>query len=303
VSCENINYRKTKSGLLYKIFPGKGKDSLVKVGQMAKFNFVYKFNDSVIYDSHGKMPGYAKVEEMLQGTYDLREIIPLMKEGDSAVTVQMADTLMKFGAQLPPDTKKGDRFITTMRIVKVFPSDSIGLADVRIEEEKDMPRRMKEQEERMAKMMKEQEEMQKKKMEEWKKSGQVAKELKAMEDYLASKKITARKTGEGTYVNIVQQGTGPAAALNKYVTVKYTGRSLEKDSVFQSNTYSLTIGKDAVIQGWTDGLQLFNKGGKGTLYIPGFLAYGEGEGPAGKPFAPLIFDIEILEVLDKAPGQ
>ena len=59
-----------------------------------------------------------------------------------------------------------------------------------------------------------------------------------------------------------------------------------------------------LIRGWNEGLVLFKKGGKGTLYIPGFLAYGaDPNGPARKPFAPLIFDVEILEVSDKPISQ
>ena len=61
VACKNVNYKKTKSGLLYKIFPGKGKDSLIKTGAIVKFNYAIKFNDSVMYDSHGKMPGFVQV--------------------------------------------------------------------------------------------------------------------------------------------------------------------------------------------------------------------------------------------------
>ena len=49
-------------------------------------------------------------------------------------------------------------------------------------------------------------------------------------------------------------------------------------------------------EGWHDGIPLFNKGGKGILYIPGSLAYGQ-DGPAG-PCATLVFDVEILNVSD-----
>src|SRR4030095_8961240 len=133
-----------------------------------------------------------------------------------------------------------------------------------------------------------------KEIEDSEKSGEAAKELKEMESWLAANKIKAQKTGKGTYVVIQEQGTGPAAELGKYVNVKYTGKILAKDSVFQSNSYAFKLGT-TVIHGWTEGLQLFKQGGKGTLYIPGFLAYGSNPGPAGKPFAPLIFDVAILQ--------
>jgi FKBP-type peptidyl-prolyl cis-trans isomerase len=304
-ACQNINYKRTKSGLLYKIFPASGKDSLIKTGSVVKFNYAVKYNDSSLFDSHGKMPGFIRIQTLDKPSYDFQEIMPMLKKGDSAVIVQMVDTLMKLGAQqLPPNAKKGDRVVFTLKINEVFLVDSIARIDYNKEMEKDKPRAMKDQEEQMAKIRKQQEEMQKKKMEEWEKSGEIAKEFKEMEAYLAAKKISAQKTGKGTYVHIDQQGTGPAVEAGKYISVKYAGKFLDTDSVFEASTYSFTIVKDQVIEGWTEGLQLFKQGGKGTLYIPGFLAYYDsGGGPGKKPFTPLKFDVEILSVSDKAPGQ
>jgi FKBP-type peptidyl-prolyl cis-trans isomerase FkpA len=164
----------------------------------------------------------------------------------------------------------------------------------------------------MAKMQKEQEEQRVKEEEELEKSGEIAKELKEMESWLASKNIKAQKTGKGTYVYIQEQGTGPAAENNKYVNVKYSGKILETDSVFQSNSYAFQLGKGAAIRGWDEGLLLFKKGGKGTLFVPGFLAYGKNppQGSPFKPFESLKFDIELLDVSDtpiqqqqRQPGQ
>jgi FKBP-type peptidyl-prolyl cis-trans isomerase FkpA len=305
VACNKISYRKTKSGLVYKIFPSGSNDSLLKDGQIVKFNYSMKFNDSLLYTSYGKLPAYQRVQPMEKPPYNLLEILTLMKKGDSAVTVQMVDTLMKRGEQLPPNAKKGDRITTTVRIINVFPSDSIAMKDYNIEAEKDRPRQMKEQEEQMAKMQKERKEQQAKEEIELQKSGEIAKELQAMETYLAGKKINAQKTGKGTYVYIQQQGTGPIADSGKYVNVKYTGKHLDTDSTFQSNSYAFQLGVGGVIQGWDEGLKLFKQGGKGTLYVPGFLSYGKNP-PTGspfKPFEPLKFDIELLEVSDKPIAQ
>ena len=66
--------------------------------------------------------------------------------------------------------------------------------------------------------------------------------------------------------------------------------------------FKLIIGSHQVIQGWDEGLRFFKKGGRGTLYVPGFLAYGPQPGPGGKPFEALEFDIELVDVTD-APAQ
>lgn len=304
VACNKVDYKKAKSGLLYKIYPGKGKDSLIRDQQFVKFQMVAKLDDSVLYSSYGKMPGYAKVMTDRGAAYSLLEILPLMRKGDSAVTVQLVDSLMKQGVQLPPAAKKGDRITTTFRIVEVFQTDSVAMADYNLEMEKDRPRQMKEQEAEMAKMEKQRQEDMIKDDMELEKSGEIAKELQAMEAYLKSKNINAQKTGKGTYVLISQQGTGPIAENGKYVNVKYTGKLLVTDSVFQSNSYAFQLGKGNAIRGWDEGLLLFKQGGKGTLYIPGFLCYGKNPPPGSpfKPFEPLKFDIELLEVSD-APIQ
>lgn len=301
--CKNVNYKKTKSGLVYKIFPGPGKDSLIKTGNVVKLHYSVKYNDSVIYDSHDKMPGFLAVQSFDKPTYDFQEILTLLKKGDSAVVIQLADTLMRMGnQQLPPTAKKGDRLIFSFRVKDVFTSDSLARIDYNLEAEKDRPRAEKEQAEQLAKRRKQAEEEQNQKLKEWEKSGEISKEFKDMDTYLAAKNISAQKIGRGVYVKVDQPGTGAPAADGKWVNVKYTGRFLETDSVFESSTYGFILGQSAVIMGWDDGLKAFKEGGKGTLYVPGFMAYGDAGGPGRKPFSALIFDIELLTVADQAPS-
>ena len=66
--------------------------------------------------------------------------------------------------------------------------------------------------------------------------------------------------------------------------------------MFQANSYVFPLGQGQVVQGWDDGLTLFNEGGKGTLFIPGYLAYGKRPGPGGKPNEALIFEVEMTNV-------
>ena len=123
VACDQVSYKKTKSGLAYKVFPGSGKDSLIKLGQVVKFHYTVKYNDSVIdrFNSYGKLPGYVKAQSFEKPTYDFMEVLTQLKKGDSVVTVQMADTLMKIQSPiLPPNAKKGDRVTMTIKIIDVF---------------------------------------------------------------------------------------------------------------------------------------------------------------------------------------
>ena len=101
------------------------------------------------------------------------------------------------------------------------------------------------------------------------------------------------------YVTVVE-GTGAAPTATDFVTVHYTGRLLD-GTVFDS---SIERGEptafplQAVIKGWTEGLQLMKEGGKTVFYIPSDLAYGEMGTPGGPigPNADLLFEVELIQV-------
>ncbi|HET6767480.1 MAG TPA: FKBP-type peptidyl-prolyl cis-trans isomerase [Chitinophagaceae bacterium] len=285
VSC-GTDYKKTKSGLVYKIFPGDSKDSVAKSKNVLKFNFIRKINDSLLYTTYGKMPAYQVYTEDPGTSYSPLEVLFMMKKGDSAIVVESFDTLIKKGMQAQiPYGKKGDQIKTYIKIIEIFRSDSIVEADYKAEVEKDKPRREQEAKD-----------MQAKQVEELKKSGEIEKEEKEIEAYLAARKITTVKAPAGTYVFVKEKGNGQPAVNGKFITAKYAGRFLATDSLFEANEYIFELGKAEVIKGWDDGFTLFNEGGKGTLFVPGYLAYGKGAGPGGKPFESLVFDIEVLNV-------
>jgi FKBP-type peptidyl-prolyl cis-trans isomerase len=296
VSCDNnMGFKKTKSGLMYKIVVA-GKDSLPKVGEILKINYTQKINDSLLRSSYNRMPAYAPVppvSEMNNSNYDPTEIFNMLRKGDSVVVVQLVDTLLKKmppGA-MPPFMKKGDKLVLTLKVEDVFKTDSIAQLDqVKYSAKEEAAR---------AEDMKKMQAMREKEMNE-----DLLTQTKTLEEWLAKKGIKAQKTGKGTYVEIKDAGTGTPITNGVTATVKYIGKKISNDSTFDSNSepgrppFSLQVGTGQVIKGWDEGLLLFKKGGKGTLYIPGALAYGRNPGP-GSPFGPneaLKFDIEIVDV-------
>lgn len=285
VSC-GTDYKKTKTGLVYKIFPGDRKDSLAKGKNVIKFNFLRKINDSLLYTTYGKMPAYQVYTEDPGISYSPLEVLFMMKKGDSAIVVESFDTLIRKGMQAQiPYGKKGDQIKTYIKIIEIFRSDSIVEEDYKAEVEKDKPRREQEMKD-----------IQVKQVEEFKKSGEIQKEEKEIETYLAARNINAVKAPGGTYVLVKEKGNGEPVVNGKFITAKYAGRFLATDSLFEASEYIFALGQAEVIKGWDDGFTLFNEGGKGTLFVPGYLAYGKGAGPGGKPFESLVFDIEVLNV-------
>jgi peptidylprolyl isomerase len=120
-------------------------------------------------------------------------------------------------------------------------------------------------------------------------------------DYLMSQGIHARKAQSGLFYTIDREGSGPNPLPGNMITVHYTGKLLNgtkfDSSYDRGEPISFKIGSGQVIKGWDLGLRNFNKGSKGTLYIPSALGYGErGAPPAIPGKAILVFDIEVIDI-------
>lgn len=106
-------------------------------------------------------------------------------------------------------------------------------------------------------------------------------------------------TPSGLCYEITQPGKGPNATINDTVKINYTGMLLNGQVFDSSEQYGepLSIALNEAIPGWAEGMQKINKGGKIKLYIPSELAYGE-DSPGGiPPASALIFDIEVLDII------
>jgi FKBP-type peptidyl-prolyl cis-trans isomerase len=108
-----------------------------------------------------------------------------------------------------------------------------------------------------------------------------------------------QQTPSGLQYLIEKPGEGKAPKASDTVKVNYRGTLLdgtEFDSSYKRNE-PIEFPLNAVIRGWTEGLQLIKPGGKIRLFIPSNLAYGpRGAGGLIGPDETLIFDVELLEV-------
>jgi FKBP-type peptidyl-prolyl cis-trans isomerase FkpA len=123
---------------------------------------------------------------------------------------------------------------------------------------------------------------------------QLAIDKEIIEKYLNDNGLTAQSTASGLYYIIDNQGTGIKPSISSTVTVTYTGKFIN-GTVFDSRTASFPL--TSVIQGWQEGIPLFNAGGTGKLFIPSGLGYGSTVKSSIPANSVLVFDIYLISVM------
>jgi len=122
------------------------------------------------------------------------------------------------------------------------------------------------------------------------------------EAYLAKNK---EKTGvvvtpSGLQYEVIKMGTGAKPTPENEVKVHYVGTLIDgtefDSSVKRGEPAQFMV--SGVIPGWTEALQLMPVGSKFKIYLPENIAYGaNGAGEVIKPFSTLIFEVELLEII------
>jgi FKBP-type peptidyl-prolyl cis-trans isomerase FkpA len=275
--------KKTKDG--YTVLPSGVQLKVVKKGKGTRKAavgdygemFVHMYvGDSLMFDSRKMFNATKPVPISMRApanNADLMHGFLELTEGDSAVVRISVDSMLKAGSPPMPGVKENSGQMVRYEVQ---------LETLRTEEEQ-------------------------KKFTEESAGKQKGIDEKMLQDYFAKNKIKAQKTASGLYYTVSKPGTGENAANGQTVSVNYTGKLLDGNT-FDSNTdpafkhtepFKLALGKGQVIKGWDEGLQLFNKGAKGTLYIPSGLAYGsQDRSPQIPANSILVFDIEILDIAD-----
>jgi FKBP-type peptidyl-prolyl cis-trans isomerase FklB len=125
--------------------------------------------------------------------------------------------------------------------------------------------------------------------------------LKAGQDFLETNK---QKPGvvalpSGLQYEVITEGSGIKPLASNKVTCHYHGTLID-GTVFDSSVkrgQPATFPLNAVIKGWTEGLQLMSVGSKWRFFLPPQLAYGDRQtGAHIGPNATLIFEVELLGV-------
>lgn len=285
-ACNSVDFKKTKGGMPYKLYASKSGQE-VDPGNFVKVHITQKIKDSVTFNSYTTTPLYIPVTPT-GNPYDFTEVLPSLKQGDSLYTVQVMDTFIARNPQMiPPQFKKGDKIETTVKILQVFKTQDEVMKDEAAERNTAFDRDTTIQ-------------------------NQLGRDVALINNYLTQGNISAQKTGKGTYVQILNPGTGAQATEGKYVSLKYKGQTFE-GKVFDTNMDAskghteplvFQVGAPGMIRGFDEGIRSLREGAKARIFIPSVLAYGaQSPSPDIKPNENLIFDIEVLKVSDQPIQQ
>lgn len=290
----NGGMKTTESGLEYKIY---GENSGVKpkegdwVTLTARLVLKTKEGkDTVVYDSR-QMPKPLKMplpKASFKGSFE--EGIALLCAGDSAEFMFPADSFfiaLQRMPEVPAFCEKGSKATFHIALLKIESADQ-----VRAEFEKEAA--VKQQAMEQAKVQ----------------------EPELIKSFLAQIGKKPMSSKDGLYIFENQAGTGVATAKGKTAVVNYVGKLVngklfdtcipeeaKKGGIFDARRpYSpikVKLGAGETIKGWDLGLVGLKKGGKYTVLVPSELAYGSnGAGNVIPPFSPLVFDIEVVDVIN-----
>lgn len=286
-------FRKGANGLEYKII-SSGSGEKLKQNEYMQIHVTQYYQtgkmDSILSETRTGRGPMIEMVDSFSTPPQYFSILTQLRKGDSLVMRSLTDSVYAKAEFMPNMFKKGHYLFTTVKVLNIFKTreqaDSAQKAEMAVYQRLDSLKKLE----------------------------QIKKDDKILREYFTKNKIDVNKLIKaplGTYVEIIQPGTGPNIDTSVVVKTNYTGRKMD-GSVFDSNVdsafqhvepYMVNLTKDmslgyGVITGWADGLQQLSKGAKAKFYIPSPLAYGENHPRLG-PNAILIFDIDVLDVLNK----
>ncbi len=257
------NWKKTDTGLQYKIFEDKG-GSKAKVGDALQLHLIYRNgSDSVLYDS--KFLGDAFIFELTDPPFkgSLEEGFTMMGEGDSAAFLVTADSVYKnvFQQTMPAQMPHGSKLRIDVKINKLLtPSQYKAL--------------LRKQE-----------------------KSPVWSEDELISKYMSDNQLSAIQESSGLYFISFVDGTGNQPQAGDDVEVSYLVRSLNGEVYDASEKgYRFKMGDTTMVKGWNEGISKMREGGKARFIVPSKLGYGiagNGQVPSN---ATLVFDVDLIKI-------
>lgn len=125
-----------------------------------------------------------------------------------------------------------------------------------------------------------------------------ASELPEMQAYANTNGYSMSSHSSGMLYQVVNPGSGAIPLSTSKVYVKYTGRLVSSNAIFdqQNNAANTGFTVSQLIPAWQLGLELIAKGGTIRLIVPSSLAYGCNGYGAIPGNSVLFFEIELVDV-------
>ncbi len=295
--------KKGSGGLLYTIHKSEGKEK-IKEGDIVKLHFTQKNErDSILGSTYDNEQAQIFPVGKKQYDGDMQDVLTLFGEGDSATFKINLDTMAFHSKQPKPEQFKNDKYLVfTVKIEKVFkkgPKEADSTFQKRAGDffQADFKADM-----------------------DKKKNAEDGK-IKA---YIADNNLKVQTSTTGLQYVVNAAGAGVKAVDGDTVSVNYTGKFTKKGTDKKYKVFDTSdekIAKDAkvfqegrpygptkmvvggTVPGFTEAIKLVGKGGKITAIIPSKLGYGEQGGGPIAPYSPLVFDIEIVDIIKPKAGS
>lgn len=298
--------KKGPGGLLYTIHKSGGKDK-IKEGDIIKINVIQKNErDSLLGSTYDNEQ--AAVFPVGKKNYpgDMSDAFELFGEGDSVTFKLNLDTMAARTGQPKPEQFKNDKYMVfTVKFEKVFKKGANEPDSVFHKKATDFF-----QADFKADMEK-------------RKTAEAGK----IKQYIKENNLKVTTAPSGLEYVITAPGTGEKASNTDTVLVNYIGRFTKKNAKGKYILFDTNVEKAAkegdhiqpgrkyeptkmlltnVVPGFAEALKLVGKGGKITAVFPSKLGYGEEGGGPVAPYTPMVFEIEVLDIIkakEAAPAQ
>jgi FKBP-type peptidyl-prolyl cis-trans isomerase FkpA/FKBP-type peptidyl-prolyl cis-trans isomerase FklB len=116
----------------------------------------------------------------------------------------------------------------------------------------------------------------------------------------------AKKTESGAILITIKEGSGAIPKVTDMVKMHYLGTLIDGtvfDGSAKQGGEAAMIRVNEMSKCWVEGMQQMKVGSKSKLVCPSSLAYRDkGLPPLIKPGATLVFEIELLEIVNKLPA-
>jgi FKBP-type peptidyl-prolyl cis-trans isomerase len=268
-------FKTDKSGVNYRIEKSNPSGKQVTEGTVVKGHYSVAFGDSLIFDNSNQpvAPMFAAMSQNRAFQGDLIDGLFLMKEGETYTFAFSYDSIKKV-QQVPPFFKENEYAYYKVEVVQALTMEDF---------------------------QKEQDSIRKEQM-RINDSLQLV-EMDRVLEYLSKNQIS-NIPFDDIYYKKLSSGSGEKPQANDQVKVHYTGKFLDgkvfDSSIPRNEPLSFTIGKGQMIKGFEIGVKLMQKGEKAVIVIPSALAYGARQRGEIPPFSPLVFELELVDIIPTA---